>query len=121
MARWDSARRALLTVASLSALASAASLTTSAGGGIMRTFKAVADDVRDQLEVLWESPGYTPHAFAAHRRVPQALRDKVLAALESLSADDDGKALLEPLKISAIEAVTDGDWDDVRALNIQVR
>ena len=35
MARWDSARRALLTVASLSALASAASMTTSAGGGIM--------------------------------------------------------------------------------------
>ena len=92
-----------------------------AGGGIMRTFKAVADDVRDQLEVLWETPGYTPHAFAAHERVPKALRDKVLAALTSLSEDDDGKALLEPLKISAIEAAADGDWDDVRALNIQVR
>ena len=92
-----------------------------AGGGIMRTFRSVAPEVREQLEVLWETPGYTPHAFAVHERVPAALRDAVLRALTSLSGDDEGRARLEPLKIPAIEAANNEDWDDVRALNIQDR
>ncbi|MGC6486918.1 MAG: phosphate/phosphite/phosphonate ABC transporter substrate-binding protein, partial [Planctomycetota bacterium] len=92
-----------------------------AGGGILRTFKSVAPDVRDKLEVLWETPGYTPHAFAIHERVPASLREKLLAVLTSLAADEDGRALLEPLKIPAIEAAADADWDDIRALNIQDR
>ena len=90
-----------------------------AGGGIRRTFKALAPDVRDKLEILWETPGYTPHAFAAHDRVPEELRAEVVDALLSLATDDEGRALLEPLKINAIEAATDGDWDDVRGLSIQ--
>ena len=90
-----------------------------AGGGIRRTFEAVEPDIREQLEILWETPGYTPHAFAVHQRIPQELRDQVLEALTSLSEDDEGRAMLEPLKILAIEAATDSDWDDVRALDIQ--
>jgi phosphonate transport system substrate-binding protein len=92
-----------------------------AGGGIMRTFRSVAPEVREQLEVLWETPGYTPHAFAVHERVPAALRDAVLRALTSLSGDDEGRARLAPLKIPAIEAANNADWDDVRALDIQDR
>ena len=90
-----------------------------AGGGIRRTFEAVEPDVREQLEVLWETPGYTPHAFAVHQRVPQDVRDQVLEALTSLSDDEEGRAMLEPLKILGIEAASNSDWDDVRALDIQ--
>ncbi len=92
-----------------------------AGGGIMRTFKSVDAEVQEQLEVLWQTPGYTPHAFAAHERVDARVRDAVTAVLLALGADDEGRALLAPLNISGLEAASDSDWDDVRALNIEAR
>jgi len=92
-----------------------------AGGGIMRTFRSVAPDVREQLEVLWETPGYTPHAFAVHQRVPATLRQRILDALTSLAEDAEGRALLKPLRIPGIGPASDSDWDDVRALKIKDR
>ncbi|MDH5692034.1 MAG: phosphate/phosphite/phosphonate ABC transporter substrate-binding protein [Gammaproteobacteria bacterium] len=35
-----------------------------AGGGIRRTYNALDKVIRDQLEIIWESRGHTPHAFA---------------------------------------------------------
>jgi len=85
-----------------------------AGGGIYRTFNALSEDVRSQLEVLWQSPGYTPHAIAAHPRVPEAISKKLQQAFINLG----NKELLEPLKIPGFEQAEDHYWDDVRALNI---
>ena len=92
-----------------------------AGGGIIRTLKSVDADIREQLDILWETPGYTPHAFAAHRRVAPEIRRAVTEALISLAEDEEGRAQLTPLKISAIESAADSDRDDVRELKIQVK
>ena len=92
-----------------------------AGGGIMRTFRSTAPEVRAKLEILWESPGYTPHAFAVHERIDAATRDRIAAALASVDEDERGQALLKPLKIPGLEAAEDSDWDDVRALELRVR
>ncbi|MEC8252160.1 MAG: phosphate/phosphite/phosphonate ABC transporter substrate-binding protein [Planctomycetota bacterium] len=92
-----------------------------AGGGIVRTLKSVDDAVRSQLEIMWETPGYTPHAFAAHRRVDAGIRRAVTDALVALAGDEGGRELLAPLKMEAIEPAANSDWDDVRALNIQVK
>ena len=37
-----------------------------AGGGVVRTFNNVAEEVRKQLRILWITKGYTPHAIAIH-------------------------------------------------------
>ncbi len=92
-----------------------------AGGGIIRTFKSVDPETRDQLEILWETPGYTPHAFAAHRRVEPALRATVIDVLLALGADEESRALLAPLNLSGLEKAVDSDWDDIRALKIEGR
>jgi len=89
-----------------------------AGGGIIRTFNSVGDDVSDELKVIWESRGYTPHAFAAHPRVTDEVRENIRFALIKMSETDEGKALLEVLNFKAIESAAFEDWDDVRALNI---
>ncbi len=86
-----------------------------AGGGIIRTFKAADKQVTDQLRVLWESDGYTPHAIAAHPEVSQATRLAIQFAFSSLSGEQQAK-LLGPLKMNAFEPASDSDWDDVRAL-----
>ena len=56
-----------------------------------------------------------------HERVDAGVRDAVTAVLLALGADDEGRALLAPLNISGLEAASDSDWDDVRALNIEAR
>ena len=91
-----------------------------AGGGIQRTFEATPQEVRDSLRVLSETPSYTPHAFAAHPRVPPEILARVLAAMASLSADETGQRLLAPLAFKGIAAAQDKEWDDIRALDINL-
>ena len=87
------------------------------GGGVMRTFKATAPDIREKLKVLWVSKGFTPHAFAYLKRVPINDMKKIQNALIEMGKDVVGKSLLKNLKIIGIVPAVDSDWDDVRKLN----
>jgi phosphonate transport system substrate-binding protein len=91
-----------------------------AGGGVMRTLNSLDPAVREKLRVLWTTDGYTPHAFAAHPRIPQPAVAGLAEAMRAMSADPRGRALLEPLDITGFGAAVDGDWDDVRALEIDL-
>ncbi|MBK5969430.1 MULTISPECIES: phosphate/phosphite/phosphonate ABC transporter substrate-binding protein [Thiorhodovibrio] len=91
-----------------------------AGGGVVRTFESVAPDIREQLRIFWTSDGYTPHAFAAHPRLSEETTSAIATAMIGLSEDETGRALLEPLRLPGLEAAEDADWDDVRALDIQL-
>lgn len=84
----------------------------------MRTFKNTTLEAREQLRVLWKTDGYTPHAIAAHSRVPKNIVDEVQAALVSLSDGEAGMTLLRKMKVKGFEKAIDSDWDDVRALKI---
>ena len=90
-----------------------------AGGGVMRTFNNTSPEYRNKLRILWTSDGYTPHAFAAHPRVPQDIVDKLQKALLKMDQDPKGKALLKKIRFKGIEKGSDKEWDDVRALNIE--
>jgi phosphonate transport system substrate-binding protein len=91
-----------------------------AGGGIQRTFEAMPAEIRDALRVLSETPAYTPHAFAAHPRVPPLAVAKVLAAMATLAGDESGQSLLAPLAFKGITAAQDKEWSDIRALDINL-
>ncbi|MFZ4479316.1 MAG: phosphate/phosphite/phosphonate ABC transporter substrate-binding protein [Rhodoferax sp.] len=91
-----------------------------AGGGIERTFEAMPADIRASLRVLSETPAYTPHAFAAHPRVPPADVAKVLAAMLALGGDEAGRRLLAPLAFKGIAPAQDREWSDIRALDINL-
>ncbi|MEZ5584699.1 MAG: phosphate/phosphite/phosphonate ABC transporter substrate-binding protein [Candidatus Competibacteraceae bacterium] len=89
-----------------------------AGGGIVRTLAAVEPAVRDQLRVLWQTEQYTPHAIAAHPRLPQAFIERVQQALVMLDQIPAGRDWLTALNFKGFVAARDADWNDVRALNI---
>jgi phosphonate transport system substrate-binding protein len=91
-----------------------------AGGGVIRTFKSVAPETRDQLKVLWTSQGFTPHAIAAHPDVSAEVMASVQSALVDMEQTDEGKALLKRLNIKGFEAAENKDWDDVRSLQIDL-
>lgn len=87
-----------------------------AGGGVMRTFGNIPDGLRDKLRILYKTDGYTPHAFAAHERVPSKIVEKITAKMTSMTIEKD--AVLKPLGMKAFSAAKDADWDDVRSLNL---
>ena len=89
-----------------------------AGGGIQRTFNNMSEAIRKQLRILWKTPGYTPHAFAAHPRLPEAVVKATADALIAMSTDEQGDKLLKNLNFNPIGPASDEDWDDVRGLGI---
>lgn len=86
------------------------------GGGVKRTFKATAPDIREKLKVLWTSKGFTPHAFAYLKRVPLDDMKKIQHALIEMEKDVAGQPLLKNLKLKGIVQAIDSEWDDVRKL-----
>jgi phosphonate transport system substrate-binding protein len=89
-----------------------------AGGGVMRTLNATPEQVRDKIKIVWQSDGYTPHAFAAHERVSADDIDSIMRAFDTLSKDAQFAVLLDKLKLQPLEVATDKDWDDIRQLGI---
>ncbi len=91
-----------------------------AGGGVMRTYNNTAPEVRENLRVLWSTPGYTPHAIAVHPRVDNDVKIKVQQALMEMASDPEGQVLLKTINFKALERAHNEDWDDVRGLNIKL-
>ncbi|MBY6194599.1 phosphate/phosphite/phosphonate ABC transporter substrate-binding protein [Marinobacter hydrocarbonoclasticus] len=90
-----------------------------AGGGIVRTLNEVSPELQRELEVLWLSPGYTGHAFAAHPAVPESVRTLVQGGLIMMSSSEEGAFLIGSLGMEGLQAAIDSDWDDVRALGLK--
>jgi phosphonate transport system substrate-binding protein len=90
------------------------------GGGVVRTLESLEPDVRDQLRILWTTKAYTPHAFATHPRVAAEAVKRVTEAMLAMGQNEDGRALLAPLSMEGFESAEDADWDDVRALGIDL-
>lgn len=91
-----------------------------AGGGILRTLHTMAPGVRRRLRILWRSPAYTPHAFAAAPGVPERVVARVRAALIAMTRTPEGRRLLHQLGFRAITAADDAEYDDIRALHLHV-
>lgn len=87
-----------------------------AGGGVLRTFGAVDPAIRDQLTVVYETEGYTPHAIAAQERIGAPFRQSVQAMLLDIAVQQPD--IVKGLGMKGFEAGHDTDWDDVRALQM---
>lgn len=88
-----------------------------ASGGVGRTFHAAPKAMKSKLRILWTSPGYTPHAFASHPRVPQGVVQKVQSIMLEISNDPNTLKFFQAMKINhGVQKAIDSDWDDVREL-----
>ncbi|MEZ5933716.1 MAG: phosphate/phosphite/phosphonate ABC transporter substrate-binding protein [Alphaproteobacteria bacterium] len=89
------------------------------GGGVVRTFRNVAPEIRDQLKIVYETDAYTPHAFAARLTLSEnqidALADAMVAAARQ--APD----LLRQAGFVALQKASDADWNDIRRLSLDQR
>lgn len=91
----------------------------SAGGGIPRTFENLAPEVRGQLRILWSTPGYTPHAIAAHPRIPDETAARLQATLVEMADTRQGADLLQAAGFQGLTAARDAEYDDIRRLELK--
>lgn len=91
-----------------------------AGGGVVRTLNGLEPEIREQLRILWTSDPYTPHALAAHPRVPADTVAAILAKMRQLDNTEQGRELLKGINFKGIVTAEDADWDDIRKLNLDL-
>jgi len=90
------------------------------GGGTYASFQALPPQQQDQLRVLWNSPGYTPYAFAAHPGVPFYSIITLQRVMVGMIKDPAGQALLKPVFVdNGFEVASDGDWHDARMIELE--
>lgn len=91
-----------------------------AGGGVNNTLKRESPVVREQLRVLYETPGHTPHPFVAHPRVAEHLRETVIQALLKLRDNEAGRRMLDAIQIpSPMRADYARDFLPLESLQIE--
>ena len=77
-----------------------------AGGGINHTFEREPKAVRERLRILYTTPEYTPHPFAANPRIAKATRDAVADSFVALGNTDTGRVMLDRVQMPKPMKVT---------------
>jgi ABC-type phosphate/phosphonate transport system substrate-binding protein len=90
-----------------------------AGAGTDEGFKAQSKKIQNTLHTIWTSPGFTPHAFVAHPRVPFFSINKLQRAMIKMDKRDKAKALLPYIFVdNGFEVARDSDWDEVNLIDL---
>ena len=92
----------------------------SAGGGIQKTFNSRSSSSTNNLRILMTTPQYMPHVFAVQSRVPPEVAVKVRTALLKMHLTKAGSKLLQDLGLHEFVAGDDKEYDDIRALKINL-
>ena len=90
-----------------------------AGAGTEAGFQAQSKGIQNALHAIWTSPGFTPHAFVAHPRVPFFSINKLQRAMIKMNKREEGKALLPYIFVdNGFEVARDSDWDEINLINL---
>jgi phosphonate transport system substrate-binding protein len=87
-----------------------------AGGGVKRTFNAIPEELRSKLRIIYETKGYTPHAYAANSSLNPETVKVILNGMMTIA--NEAPELLKPIGMKGFQAATDSDWRDVRDLKL---
>jgi len=90
-----------------------------AGAGTEESLKAQEPEIRDTLKIIWNSPGFSPHALIAHPRVPFYPLIKLKKAMVGMIKDPNGKELLKHIFVNnGFEVAKGSDWDEIKNINL---
>ena len=87
------------------------------GGGIERTFNSLSDmKTKNSLDIVHTTKAYPSHPFAFKPTMPKELKRKIADALLSMP-----QMYLKPLKMKALKAINNDEYDSVKALAIKLK
>lgn len=83
------------------------------------TWEAADPELKRNLRIIWDSPGYTPFAMVAHPRLPFYSTTRMQRALVGMIKHDDAKKLLELMHVrNGFESAVDTDWHDAQNIDL---
>ncbi len=90
-----------------------------AGSGTHENFLAQPIEIRNSLKVVWDSPGFSPHAFVAHPRVDFFSLVKLKRAFVDMIKNEEAKKLLPYIFVdNGFEVARDSDWDEIKLIDL---
>lgn len=93
---------------------------TAAGGGVRKTFGEMQDGLKDQLAVVYETPGSPSHPLSIHPRVPAEVREKILKTLLWLAGDKANEELFKEIQMPApVQASYEKDYLPLKKLGLE--
>ena len=91
-----------------------------AGSGTHENFLAQPIEIRNSLKVIWDSPGFSPHAFVAHPRVGFFSLVKLKRAFVDMIKNEEAKKLLPYIFVdNGFEVARDSDWDEIKLIDLK--
>lgn len=92
----------------------------SAGGGVNNTLRRESQAIRDQLRVLYTTPGAPPHPLGVHPRVPAKVQQALTAVLLKLAGTPAGPKLLKPVQMpQPVAANYERDYQPLEILGLE--
>jgi len=73
--------------------------TATASAGVMRTLEREKKALRDQLQIIYTTPGIKSHPIMVHPAVPKTTRQAIQSQILKLSKTEDGNKLLKSIKL----------------------
>jgi len=92
---------------------------TMAGGGVGRTLAGQPAEVREQLRVLYTTPGVASHPFTVHPRVPKSVREQVQAALIAMGENESERQLLAKIPIGTAGPALSEDYVPLQVMGLE--
>jgi len=89
-----------------------------AGGGVKKTLSQQAEEIRDQLRVLYQTTKVPSHPLTVHPRVDAAIQDKIKAAFLQLGDTEKGQALLKAIPMKQIGPASIDDYAPLREMGL---
>lgn len=77
-----------------------------AGGGVNNTLEREPEALQQQLRVLYETPGFSPHPISAHPRVASSAAAALQKAVLGLQSSEDGLKMLDEIQMPKPRVVT---------------
>ncbi len=88
-----------------------------AGGGIVRTIEALPKDIKEKLNIVWQSDAYSPHAIAVHPRLSSSKKELLQKGFLNINVETKIH-ILDAINFEGFELAQDEQWNDVRTLSI---
>jgi phosphonate transport system substrate-binding protein len=91
---------------------------TAAGGGVQKTLQQQPENIRNALRIVYKTSEVAPHPFAAHPRVPAAVRERIRQAFLQLGGTNEGQALLTKIPAKVIGPASLEDYQALRTMGL---
>lgn len=92
---------------------------TRAGGGVMRTFNELSEDIRSQLRIFYQTKKTPSHPIVIHQRVEEEDREKIVAALLKIGEDKSMKEYLKKVPIKKIIKTSQEEYEVLEELGVE--